>query len=167
MHYCCWIFIPDRLAKRFVDDCIWQDDELGPVVTVCGKTLLSLFDTYWWIVIGYQDHLRAKKRYLEAMDAEEHAARMRHREIRREIHRERLIEWMERTPVNRAWNYVTSGISRAVSHCSELNPIPKLSQITYLLTYWRRRRIGEYGCLEAIDIMKEEKEYWEAFHKGR
>ena len=115
-------------------------------------------------MIGYEDHLRAKKRYVEAMDAEAHAVRMR----RRERQRERLIEWMERTPVNRACNYVASGISRAVSHCSELKPQSrKLSQITHLLTCWRQGHVGDYGYLEATDIMKEEKEHWEVFLKGR
>ena len=27
--------------------------------------------------------------------------------------------------------------------------------------------MGDYGYLEAIDIMKEEKEYWKACHKSR
>jgi len=107
----------------------------------------------------YQDHLGAKKRYLAAIDAEEHADQMRRRE--------RLIEWMERTPVIRAWNYVTCSISRAVSHRSELKPqSTKLSQITYLLTCWRQGHVGDYGYLGATDIMKD-KEHWEVFLKGR
>ena len=65
-------------------------------------------------------------------------------------------------PVTWAWNYVTSRISRVVSHHSDLKPWSRLSQIAYLLTSWQRRRVGDYGYLEAIDIMEEEKEYWEA-----
>jgi hypothetical protein len=65
-------------------------------------------------------------------------------------------------PVTWAWNYVTSRISRVVSHHSDLKPWSRLSQIVYLLTSWQRRRVGDYGYLEAIDIMEEEKEYWEA-----
>jgi len=106
-------------------------------------------------VIGYQDHLRAKKRRIDRFYAEEHAKEM-----------ARLAELMarlQRVPAIRAWNYVTSSISRAVSN---LKPQSKLSKITYLLTSWQRRRVGDYGYFEAIDIMEEEKEYWEAFHKS-
>jgi hypothetical protein len=71
---------------------------------------------------------------------------------------------VQRVPAIRAWNYVTSGISRAVS---DLKPQSRLRQMTYLLTCWRRRYIGDYGYLEAIDIMEEEKKYWEGFHKSR
>ena len=57
-----------------------------------------------------------------------------------------------------------SSIFRAVS---DLKPQAGLRQMTYLLTCWRRRRVGDYGYLEAIDIMEEEKKYWEAFHESR
>jgi hypothetical protein len=79
-------------------------------------------------------------------------------------HLARLMARVQRVPAIRAWNYVTSSISRAVS---DLKPQSKLRQMTYLLTCWRRRRVGDYGYLEAIDIMEEEREYWEAFHKSR
>ena len=55
-----------------------------------------------------------------------------------------------------------SSISRAVS---DLKPQARLRQMTYLLTCWRRRRVDDYGYLEAIDIMEEE--YWETFHESR
>ena len=71
---------------------------------------------------------------------------------------------VRRVPAIRAWNYVISSISRAVS---DLKPQARLRQMTYLLTCWRRRRVDDYGYLEAIDIMKEEKEYWKACHKSR
>ena len=59
----------------------------------------------------------------------------------------------------RPWNYVTSKICGAISHCSDMKPRFRLSQVTYLSTCWGRRRVGDYGYLEAINI---EKEYWEA-----
>jgi hypothetical protein len=75
-----------------------------------------------------------------------------------------LMGRLQRVPAIRAWNYVTSSISRAVS---DLKPQSWLRQMTCLLTCWRRRRVGDYGYLEAIDIMEEEKEYWEACLKSR
>ena len=71
---------------------------------------------------------------------------------------------LQKVPVIRAWNYVTSRISRALS---DFKPQFRLSQIRYLLTCWRRRRVGDYGYFEATDIMEEEKEYWEGFHESR
>ena len=102
--------------------------------------------------VGYQDHLLAQKRHNDILRAEHHAELMAH---------------LERVPVIRAWNYVTSRISRTVSHHSDLKLQSRLSQITYLLAFWRRRRAGDYGYLEAIDIMEEEKEFWETLHQSR
>ena len=103
-------------------------------------------------VIGY--HLRAKKCRINRFYAEEDA--------KEAAHLAELMARVRRVPAIRAWNYVTSSIFRAVS---DLKPQARLRQMTYLLTCWRRRRVDDYGYLEAIDIMEEE--YWEAFHESR
>ena len=88
------------------------------------------------------------KRCKDKLRAEEHA---------------RLMARLQRAPVIRGWNYVTSRIFGTVS------PQSRLSQMTYLLTCWRLRRVGDYGYMEPIAIMTEtrERDYWEIFRKGR
>ena len=44
-------------------------------------------------------------------------------------------------------------------------PQSRLGQISYLLTCWGWRHVSDSGYLEVIDIMEEEKEYWELFLK--
>ncbi|KIM40583.1 hypothetical protein M413DRAFT_164367 [Hebeloma cylindrosporum] len=60
-------------------------------------------------------------------------------------------------PVIHAWNYVSSRISRVVSHHSDLRPQFRLRQIQCLLTCWRKRRVGDYGYLE-VDGTRRDKE---------
>lgn len=60
---------------------------------------------------GYQDYHCARKRCIDRLCAEEHAE---------------LMARLQRIPVIRAWNYVTSGIFRFVSLHSD-----RLSQITH------------------------------------
>ena len=119
------------------------------MVSVSASINLHYFHTHWELYItGYQDDLHARKRFKDKLRAEEHA---------------RLMARLQRVPVIRAWNYMTSRISPAVS------PQSRLSQITYLLNCWRLRPVGDYGYMEPINIMKEtrERDYWEIFRKGR
>jgi len=91
---------------------------------------------------GYQDHTHAWRRRVDVLRAEKQA---------------KLMARLQRAPAIRAWNYMASKIS----------PHTDLKrQITCLLTCWRRRCVGDYGYLEAIDIMEEKKEYWEALSQG-
>ena len=90
-------------------------------------------------ITGYQDDLHARKCFKDKLRDEEYAE---------------LMARLQRVPVIHAWNYTTSSIST------------RLSQITYSLTCWKRRCIGDYGYLEATEIIKEGKECWEALHKS-
>ena len=120
------------------------------MVSVSASIDLHYFhSTHWELYIaGYQDDLHARKRFKDKLRAEEHA---------------RLMTRLQRAPVIRGWNYVTSRIFGTVS------PQSRLSQMTHLLTCWRLRRVGDYGYMEPVTIMKEtrERDYWEILRKGR
>ena len=144
--------LPEYIYKLIMRD---AELDLGSVLIICGTTVsaFTAFHTHWeWHITGCQDFNSAYKRYKKKLRANERAE---------------LMARLQRVPLIRAWNSMTSRISRAVSHHSDLNPQSRLNQITHLLTCWWQRRVGDYGYLEAIEIMEAEKEYWEAFHKSR
>jgi len=127
-----YYLLPDTLhecQQDLLDLNINNDPEYGDILIIC----------------GYQDNLHARKRCEDRLRAEEQAELA-------EKHAE-LMARLQRVPVIRAWNYMTSSISRAIS---SLKPQCSLSQIK---TCWRQRHIGDYEYLEETEIMKE-KEYW-------